>query len=55
MTDYKCGHKESGLLVIDGGPTSMSKYLRWAETVGLNGTREQCWECWCEKKEAKHE
>ena len=49
MTEYRCGHKTSGLMILDSSPTAMSTYLRWSETVGVKGTKEQCFDCW--KKE----
>ena len=53
MTEYKCGHKTDGLLIIDSNPVSISAYLEWKDSVGIDGTRELCWECWCEKRNEK--
>ena len=49
MTKYKCGH-EIGLVIIDGNILSMSGYFEWKETVGLDGTRELCWDCYNKKE-----
>ena len=46
MTEYKCGCKTSGMIIIEEGILSLSAYLVWAESVGVFGTREICWECW---------
>lgn len=50
MAKYKCGH-EGGLIVTDCGPLTISALLEWRETVGSEGTREMCWECWCKERE----
>lgn len=55
MTEYKCGHKTSGIIVLDSNELSMAAYLTWEETVGLNGTRELCWECYCNKPQEAQE
>ena len=52
MTKYKCGH-ESDLLVLDSNPLTLSAYLEWSETVGINGDRTQCFDCWLEKKKSE--
>ncbi len=49
MTDYKCGHK-SELVIMDCNPMSMSAYLEWKDSVGIDGTKEQCWKCWCKER-----
>jgi hypothetical protein len=48
MTDYKCGHSQD-LLILDDNPLSMSAYLEWKDTVGRDGTKEQCFSCWKQK------
>lgn len=53
MVNYKCGHKTSGMIVMDCNPMSMSAYLEWKDSVGIDGTREQCWKCWCEARNTK--
>ena len=50
MTEYKCGHKTSGIIIMDDNELSMLGYLTWVDSVGLNGTREKCWECYCKEK-----
>lgn len=47
MTNYKCGHKTDGVIVIDGNVMSMATYFEWSESVGIFGDRSQCWECYC--------
>jgi hypothetical protein len=48
MTLYKCGHTRD-IIILDGNIISYSAYLDWAESVGINGTKELCWDCWNEK------
>ncbi len=53
--NYKCGHQGKPV-IMDGNPLSLAHYLNWAESKGFNGTREQCFECYCKKeREAKTE
>jgi len=49
MTKYKCGCETDGVIILDSNILSTATYLEWVDSVGLNGTREQCWECWCKK------
>ena len=49
MSFYKCGH-EKGLIVLDAAPVAFNKYLRWRETVGLDGKRTKCWNCFRESE-----
>ncbi len=53
MTEYKCGHKTDGVIILDDNLLSMSAYLEWVESVGLRGDKSQCWECYCKKMEVK--
>jgi hypothetical protein len=48
MTLYKCGHTRD-TIILDDNIISYSAYLDWAESVGINGTKELCWDCWNEK------
>ncbi len=50
MIDYKCGHTSESI-IIDSNLLSISAFFEWARSVGVDGTREQCWDCWCKKKE----
>jgi hypothetical protein len=45
MTDYKCGHSQE-LLILDDNPLSITAYLEWTETVGREGTKDLCFDCW---------
>ena len=49
MTKYKCGHDTKGIIVMDSNPLSISAYLTWTESVGLEGDNSQCWECFCKE------
>lgn len=53
MNKYKCGHKTDGVIFLDDNLLSMSAYLEWAESVGVNGTKEKCWECWNKKEQGR--
>ena len=55
MTEYKCGHKSEGLLILDCNEMSLSAWMEWAESVGFFGTKEKCWDCWCKKIEGEKE
>lgn len=46
---YKCGHKSNGMIVVDSNEVSIAAYLDWAETVGIFGTHEKCFDCYCKK------
>jgi hypothetical protein len=47
MTKYKCGHDTDGVIIMDSNELSIAVYLVCAEGVGLNGTREKCFDCYC--------
>jgi len=49
---YKCGHSSTAI-VIDSSPLSISAYLEWTETNGLDGDMSLCWDCWNEQR--RHE
>lgn len=46
MTEYKCGHKTDGIIILDDNEMSILAYFQWSEDVGVFGTKERCWECW---------
>jgi hypothetical protein len=48
MTLYKCHHMQD-TIILDDNIISHLAYLDWAESVGINGTKELCWDCWNEK------
>jgi hypothetical protein len=49
MTDYACGHSCT-IIILDSNPLSLSANMEWAETVGRDGTKELCWDCWCKQR-----
>ena len=51
MVKYKCGHETDGVIILDANELSTLGYLEWVDSVGMNGTREMCFDCWCSKKE----
>jgi hypothetical protein len=46
MTKYQCGH-EVDLIIIADSAISLTAYIEWAQTVGRDGDKTQCWGCWC--------
>lgn len=47
LTKYTCGHESNGTIILDDNELSIIAYLRWAESVGVFGTKFMCWECYC--------
>ena len=45
MTDYRCGHKTNGVIILDDNILSMIAYLHWAEKENNLETREKCFDC----------
>ena len=48
MTLYKCHHIQDTVF-LDDNIISYLGYLDWAESVGIDGTKELCWDCWNKK------
>lgn len=53
VIEYKCGHKPS-TIILDCNELSMFAWYEWKDSVGWEGDKSQCWECWC-KKDTKSE
>jgi len=53
MTQYKCGHTKE-LIILDDNPLSMIAYLDWKDTVGRDGTKEKCFDCYCASFDSKN-
>ena len=53
MTEYKCGHKTSGVIIMDSNPLSITAYLEWKDSVGFDGDSSQCFDCWCKETKRK--
>jgi hypothetical protein len=49
MVDYKCGHKTSGIIIMDSNPLSIVAYLEWDETVGLHRDKSECFDCFAKR------
>jgi 7-cyano-7-deazaguanine synthase in queuosine biosynthesis len=47
---YKCGHNRQ-IIILDSNLLSMSSYEIWKDSVGFNGDKSQCWECYCKDEE----
>lgn len=50
LVKYGCGHESDGELVKNA-TGSVMKYYEWEDSVGSDGDKSQCWECY--KKEVK--
>ena len=48
MNKYKCGHKGE-LVILDSNVLSLSAYMNWKNTVGFEGDKSMCWECYCKE------
>jgi len=57
MIEYGCGHKSTGLLILDGSAIKLSAYQSWVKTVGIHGDKSLCFYCWLElpQKEVIHD
>lgn len=53
MTKYKCGHKTDGVIILNDNLLSMVAYVEWADSVGVNGTKEQCFDCFTDEVNSK--
>jgi len=49
MTEYKCGHKTKGMIILDDNALSLAVYLEWAEDNNNLETKEECFDCFCKK------
>ena len=49
MTEYKCGCKTDGVIILDDNLLSMSAYIDWAEVEDNLGTREECFDCYLKR------
>ena len=48
MTKYKqCGHESDGIIILDSNELSMAGWIEWSESVGVFGSKELCWTCYC--------
>ena len=45
-TVYDCGH-HSEPIIMDNNILSVTAYYEWAESVGRNGDKTKCYNCWC--------
>jgi len=43
---YKCGHKRD-IVILDDNELSMVGYFDWKESVGYDGDKTKCWDCYC--------
>lgn len=39
------------MVIIDDNELSITKYMEWADSDGVFGTKRLCWDCWCEQQE----
>lgn len=52
MNKYKCGHK-SKAVIIDNNPLSFSAFEVWRTSVGVDGDKSKCWDCFCKNHSKK--
>lgn len=45
---YGCGHESTGL-VLDDNELTMTAYLFWKDSVGVDGCMSECFDCYCKK------
>ena len=45
---YTCGH-EGKPIILDDNELSITAFLEWNESVGREGDKSQCWNCWCKE------
>ena len=54
---YKCGHKGEPVLLkgesIRNFDLALSAYFNWVATTGYEGTKEECWKCYCNGLQSK--
>lgn len=48
VTKYKCGCKRH-IVLLDSNFLSYMVYDEWKDSVGWNGDKSLCWECYCNK------
>ena len=49
MIKYKCGHETDGVIFLNNNLLSVTAYFQWASSVGVDGTKQQCWSCYCKE------
>lgn len=47
-TDYKCRHNYKPI-ITNNNILMLSAYLAWKETIGYDGNKTKCWDCWCKE------
>jgi len=47
---YECKHQTDGIIAVDDNPESINSFLIWADSVGVNGTKEMYFDCYCSQK-----
>jgi len=49
---YKCGHKGE-TIILDSNLLSITAWLEWKDTVGFDGDKSMCFNCWCKNEKDK--
>ena len=55
MIKYKCGHESKGMIIAKGDILTMAEYMVWKDSVGFQGDKSMCFECYCKKNHPKSE
>ena len=48
MIKYKCRHN-SIVTLVDNNMLTISAWLTWKDSVGFDGDKSQCFNCYCAK------
>jgi len=38
------------VVICDSNPLTISAYLEWKDTVGFDGDKSKCWNCYCDEE-----
>lgn len=49
MTDYDCGCKTDGIIILGDSILSMCIYLEWAEEENNLTSRKECFDCYLKR------
>jgi hypothetical protein len=53
MSFYKCGH-DGEPVFLNNNPLSYAAYCDWKGSVGFDGSKELCWNCFNLKKKDEY-
>ena len=50
--NYKCGHSSS-VIIMNESIIGISAWLCWKDSVGFDGDKSQCWDCYNKELDEK--